>query len=827
MRHTKPAAAAPLRFGTESRPVARAIRIGLCLLIAALFASSWQTSAQVLPRVPQPVPPQSPNQPPGASVMIVDASGSMAARIGNETRLDAARRVLLEQVAGWKPDARLALVAYGHRRESDCQDIETIIPLGAIDLATTKRRLAELRARGRTPLSASLRHAAGLLPPAGGTIFLVSDGLETCNEDPCAVAHDLRAANARLVIHVVGFGLKPEETKALSCIAEQGGGQMASAADAAGLSSALTALAGTAGTSRPRQAEPSQPPPAPPPPVVPEPVRAPEPPPGPVPVSFVAVAAGTDTLVGVPLSWRILAEGVADPVYQGGGEGVAVVLPRGRYRVELTGANTTASQSVAVGDPTGAAIPVRIDLGRLDLSLIAGQGLRLADADLNQPLTWTVTPLDGQRALAEPPTGTSPTLALAPGHYRIAVATGGHTAQAETRIAPGTGTRLELSLRLGRITLEAAADDKADPIAGGTELSWRLTPKPGGPAPGAPSAAGPDSGGPGSASPGSGGPGLGANAHSVDAVARPTLLTPAGTYTVTLLVAGAQLSADGTVRDGATTILRIPLPAGKLTLEAAPAPGAPLFDNWRDATWTVTPIRLLGGLTAGPALTDMAAARPTVTLLPGEWEVVLVSGGTRLRRTITVPPGADTVMRVDVAAFAPGRLTLEAALAAGAPLFDDWRDAQWTVTPVRLQGDATAAAALSEHAEARPTVTLAPGEWQVTLVSGAARASKLVTVASGAASTQRIDLGGGRLTVQAAPLAGPPPDNVLVTVFALAPDGTPVEPPLFTAGTRAEVARVVPAGRYRVTAEDETGRKATRDADIAAGQATSVGLELR
>ena len=93
--------------------------------------------------------------------MIVDSSGSMAARIGNETRLDAARRVLLDQVAGWKPDARLALVAYGHRRESDCRDIETIIPLGAIDLATTKRRLAELRARGRTPLSASLRHAAG------------------------------------------------------------------------------------------------------------------------------------------------------------------------------------------------------------------------------------------------------------------------------------------------------------------------------------------------------------------------------------------------------------------------------------------------------------------------------------------------------------------------------------------------------------------------------------------------------------------------------------------------------------------------------------------
>ena len=780
--------------------------------------------------------------------MIVDSSGSMAARIGFETRLDAARRVLLDQVAGWKPDARLALVAYGHRRESDCRDIETIIPLGAIDLTNTKRRLAELRARGRTPLSASLRHAAGLLPPAGGTIFLVSDGLETCEEDPCAVARDLRAANARVVIHVVGFGLKPEETKALSCIAEQGGGQMASAADAAGLSSALTALAGSAGTSRPRPPEPSPPPPppqaAPVPP--PEPVRAPEPPPGPVPVSFVAVAAGTDTLAGVPLSWRIMADGVADPVYQGGGEGIAVVLPRGLYRVELTGANTTSGQNVRVGDPTGVAIPVRIDLGRLDLALIAGQGLRLADTDLNQPLTWTVTPLDGQRTLTEPPTGTAPTLALAPGRYRIAVATGGHTAQAETRIPPGTRTTLEMSLRLGRITLEAAADDQADPISGGTELSWRLTPKPAGPDARSPNAPSPNAPSPNAGSPNAPGssagtphPGgsssaaatSGGDTHSVDAVARPTLLVPAGPYTATALIAGARLSADGTVRDGATTILRIKLPAGKLTLEAAPAPGAPLFDNWRDATWTVTPIRLLGGLTAGPALTDMAAARPTVTLLPGDWEVVLVSGGTRLRRTITVPPGADTVMRLDVAAFAPGKLTLEAALAPTAPLFDDWRDAQWTVIQVGLpggaQGNQPTQPALSEHAEARPTVTLQPGEWQVTLVSGAARASKIVTVTSGAASTHRIDLGGGRLTVQTSPLAGSPPDNVLVTVFKLAPDGTPVEPALFAAGTRAEVTHVVSADRYRVTAEDETGRKATRDVDIAAGQAATVTLELR
>jgi len=184
-------------------------------------------------------------------------------------------------------------------------------------------------------------------------------------------------------------------------------------------------------------------------------------------------------------------------------------------------------------------------------------------------------------------------------------------------------------------------------------------------------------------------------------------------------------------------------------------------------------------------------------------------------------------LRLDVAAVAPGKLTVEAALAPGAPLFDDWQDAQWTVTPIRLQGDTMAGAALSEHAEARPTVTLAPGEWQVTVVSGVARASKIFIVTSGLQTTQRVDLGGGRLTVKTAPLAGSSPDNVPVSVFSLAPDGTPAEPALFGAGTRAEITRIVPAGRYRVTAEDEAGRKATQDVAVVAGQAASITLELR
>ena len=634
--------------------------------------------------------------------MIVDASGSMAARLGTETRLDAARRVLLDRLAGWKPDTRLALVAYGHRRPSDCGDIETLVPLGRIDLARTKRRLGDLRARGMTPLSAALRHAAGLLPKDGGTIFLVSDGLETCKEDPCAVARSLRAANARLVIHVVGFGIPEDEKQALACIAAEGGGQMASAADAKALAAALTGLAAASGASTVPIPAPESPPAPPSKPV--EPVPPPEPPPGPVPVAFHAVAAGTDALAGVPLGWSITADGAGEPMYRGGGEGISLELAPGRYRVDLTGANALGSAKVQVKRPGGPSTPVQIDIGRLDLSLVAGAGLKLTDVDLGQTLAWTITPLDRQRPPGAP-TGATPTLALAPGRYRVAVGVDGHAAQTEVRVTGGGRSATELSLHLGRITLEAALGDQADPIAGGTELSWRLAPK-----------------------------GDGA-VRTVDAVARPTLLVPAGDYTATLLVGGARLSADGTVQDGANSSIRVRLPAGKVTLEAALGPGAPAFDDWRDAQWTVTPVRLLGGVTAEPALSEHAAAQPAVTLLPGEWEALVVSGAARSSRAFVVAPGAQAKVRVDLAA--------------------------------------------------------------------------------------------GRLSVIATPAAGPAPLNVVISAYALAADGTHAAQPVFTGGTRSELAQILPAGRYRVTAEDETGRKATTDTDVVAGQAARIALELK
>src|SRR5215207_4420824 len=62
------------------------------------------------------------------AVIIIDSSGSMAAKMPDgRTKLDAARAVVAATIEKWPAGGQLAAIAYGHRRKSDCSDIETIL----------------------------------------------------------------------------------------------------------------------------------------------------------------------------------------------------------------------------------------------------------------------------------------------------------------------------------------------------------------------------------------------------------------------------------------------------------------------------------------------------------------------------------------------------------------------------------------------------------------------------------------------------------------------------------------------------------------------------
>ena len=175
------------------------------------------------------------------TVIVYDASNSMWGQIEGEAKVTIARRVLGDIVRDWDASESLGLVAYGHRREGDCDDIETVVPPGPIDREAMLARIETISPKGKTPLTAAVRHAAEALEyrDAPASVILISDGIETCNADPCAVAAELDESGINFTAHVIGFDVGDADQQQLACIAENTGGRFFAARDAEGLQAAL------------------------------------------------------------------------------------------------------------------------------------------------------------------------------------------------------------------------------------------------------------------------------------------------------------------------------------------------------------------------------------------------------------------------------------------------------------------------------------------------------------------------------------------------------------------------------------------------------------
>jgi Ca-activated chloride channel family protein len=202
-------------------------------LLGLAAALAWLAAP---PARSQPAPPAA------ETIVILDMSGSMWGRIGDQTKLEIAREAVRGMFSRFPAGSRVGLMAYGHRRAGQCSDIEMLFEPGPVNPEAAGQALDRLTARGRTPLTDSVRQAAAALRlrERGGTVILVTDGIETCDGDPCALAAELEAANAAFTAHVVGFDLRtPSERARVACIAERTGGLFVPAANADELAGAL------------------------------------------------------------------------------------------------------------------------------------------------------------------------------------------------------------------------------------------------------------------------------------------------------------------------------------------------------------------------------------------------------------------------------------------------------------------------------------------------------------------------------------------------------------------------------------------------------------
>ena len=207
------------------------------LVVSTCLLAPWTASAQ---------------QAPAEGVYIIfDGSGSMWGQLADKVhKITAARSVLKEFVSGDFGAKQLALRVYGHRRKGDCSDTELVVPFAPSRSSARRMQkfVDKINPRGKTPISRSLRAALEDFGDRQGEIILISDGIETCDEDPCELVRDWVKNDVEIKVHVVGLGLNAREEKAMRCISDAAGTQYQNAGSAAELADGLAKIKQSSGS---------------------------------------------------------------------------------------------------------------------------------------------------------------------------------------------------------------------------------------------------------------------------------------------------------------------------------------------------------------------------------------------------------------------------------------------------------------------------------------------------------------------------------------------------------------------------------------------------
>ena len=390
------------------------------------------------------------------AIIVLDASGSMWGQIDGTPKLEIARETLRTVLRTVPADMELGLMAYGHREKGSCDDIELIVPPAAGSASAITAAADSLKFLGKTPLSAAVKQAAEALKytEEKSTVILITDGIETCEADPCALGTELEQAGIDFTAHVVGFGLSAEEGREVACLAENTGGKYLQASNAGALKDALA----EAVVAAPEPEPVVEPAPEPEPEVVVEPAPQPAAPESNFVPSLVMAAGGTP-LTDAGQAWEIYrkapdgsrGERVTTEynAYKGALEpGDYIVLARlGEASVELP---------VKI-EATATAQPVFVlDAGTLVVRPRPSEG-----ADIN----------DGAAVVVEYPGGSGPAtnygetkIVLPAGEQKLTVKIGEGEVSETVQLAAGQTIEKDVIVGVGHVTLNALYVEGGDKV---------------------------------------------------------------------------------------------------------------------------------------------------------------------------------------------------------------------------------------------------------------------------------------------------------------------------------------------------------------------------
>jgi Ca-activated chloride channel family protein len=157
-------------------------------------------------------------------LFVFDASQSMYGRWQSDMKITIARKLLINLLDSLQTvnNLELGLRLYGHQFNFPpqvCNDTKLVVPFAKNNIPEIKTRLKSIVPKGTTPIAYALEQAGYDFPACDNCrniIVLITDGLEECDGDPCAVSLALQKKGVALKPFIIGIGRNFSE--AFDCV---------------------------------------------------------------------------------------------------------------------------------------------------------------------------------------------------------------------------------------------------------------------------------------------------------------------------------------------------------------------------------------------------------------------------------------------------------------------------------------------------------------------------------------------------------------------------------------------------------------------------------
>lgn len=182
------------------------------------------------------------------AMLLLDASSSMLLSVEGKQKMGIAKTAIKRFANTIGASSEISLYVYGHAgsqedkdKDLSCTKVEEVYPMQPYNPERFDSIVDEVVAKGWTPLAAAIKAANEASKNYEGalTIYIVSDGAETCDGDPIKEAEEFAKGNENRKVNIIGFNVDQKGEDQLKAVANAGNGEYISASNSEELNSSI------------------------------------------------------------------------------------------------------------------------------------------------------------------------------------------------------------------------------------------------------------------------------------------------------------------------------------------------------------------------------------------------------------------------------------------------------------------------------------------------------------------------------------------------------------------------------------------------------------